>query len=438
MRVDVAALSETVDVSTQEIESYYQGHQSDFMTEETVDIAYIEIKREDFLETVEVSEEELLSFFEETSESYAEPERRRVAHILIEVNDEVSEESARQKIDEIHARITTSGEGFTALAKEFSNDPGSAENGGDLGFNDPGTFVEEFEAVSNILTMNQLSAPVKTEFGYHLIKLLDLEAAKQPVFTEVREKVEAEFRELGAEEIFVNKSSSLSEISYESPDLVGPSEELELELKTMEKVARTGSNTGVANNQAVTDALFSPDVLFDGNNSNLLEITPNHHIVVRVTAHQPREVKALEIVVEQVSADIALEKSAELAETQAQEMVAMLEDGSITRFVADQYGLVWTVVADATRTQPGLDREINRQAFGLPRPEEGNKSVGYAMLADGDSAVISVTNVNNKDQNDMSRQELSNFARALASQQGAIDYAEFRDNLTASGSVNTL
>ncbi|HIE82349.1 MAG TPA: parvulin peptidyl-prolyl isomerase, partial [Dehalococcoidia bacterium] len=111
------------------------------------------------------------------------------------------------------------------------------EKGGDLGFNDSGTFVEEFEAVAQNLTLNQVSDPVKTEYGYHILKLLDLEAATEPDFEKVRERVETEFRTAGAEEIFVDKSARLSEIAYEAPDLAEPSEELELELRSMEKVA---------------------------------------------------------------------------------------------------------------------------------------------------------------------------------------------------------
>ncbi|HIE82350.1 MAG TPA: hypothetical protein EYQ00_00210 [Dehalococcoidia bacterium] len=119
----------------------------------------------------------------------------------------------------------------------------------------------------------------------------------------------------------------------------------------------------------------------DRNNSNLIEITPNHHVVVRVSFHQAREVKPLEAVSHEVKSTIALEKSTELAKTQAIEMVTMLEDGSITRFVADEYNLKWTVVAAATRNQRGgLDPQINREAFSLPRPAENNKSIGYAVL----------------------------------------------------------
>ncbi len=433
LRVDVDGLLKDVEVTADEMNQYYNRSPADFMTEETVDIEYLEIKRNDLLDEVEVSDEALQQFFEDTKEIYFEPERRRISHILIEVNDEVSEEQAKQKIDEIYTKIT-SGADFASLATEYSDDTGSAELGGDLGFNDPESFVEEFEDAAYSLDLNQMSEPVRTEFGYHLLKLSGLEAAKEPVFGEVKEKVETEFREVGAEEIFVSRSARLSEIAYETSDLIEPAEEVGLEIMTTGGVKRDQS-IGLAANASVIEAAFSPDVLFDGNNSNLIEITPNHHVVLRVSNHQPQELKALETVSDEVTEAIRLEKATEIAQQQAKEMVEMLESGSITRFVADQYGLEWTVVGEATRNEMEMDREINQQAFGLPRPQEGNKSIGYAILANGDAAVISVTNVVNKPDDEVSGEELSSFARALASQQGQSDYLEFRGNLYAEGTI---
>ncbi len=435
LRVDVQNLTKDIAVMEEEVSFYYDSHSNEFMTDETVDIAYLEIKRDDFLDEVDVSDEELEILYSDTKDIYKVPERRQIAHLLVEVNDQVSEEEAKKKIDDIYAKIIA-GENFTNLAKEHSDDPGSAELGGDLGFNDPGTFVEEFEKAAYSLELNQMSGPVKTEFGYHLLKLLGIEAGKEPTFEEVRDKVEAEFRQIGAEEIFVNRSARLSEIAYESPDLVEPSEELRLELKTTGDVSRN-AKTGIAANKNVMDAAFSADVLLDGNNSNLLEINPNHHVVVRINAHQPEELKSLDLIREDVVQKIRLEKGMELARQQAEEMVTMLEEGSITRYVADQYGLEWEVVAAAKRNEIRMDRQINQKAFGLPRPLEGNKSVGYTVLANGDTAVISVTNVKNKSDDETSGEELSNLAQFLGSQQGLADFIEFRDNLEADGLVET-
>ena len=434
LRVLVDELLDDVQVDDSEVEVYYQSNPGLFMTDDLVDIGYIEIRRADLLAGVEVSEQALLEFFADTSAIYTEPERRRLGHILIEINDEVSEQAAKEKVDGIHQQITD-GADFGELAKVYSSDPGSAEIGGDLGFNAPGTFVEEFEAVSNSLGLNQMSQPVLTEFGYHIIKLLELEEAIVPSFLEVRDRVEAEFRAVGAEEIFVDLSSKLSEISFEATDLVEPAEELGLELKSTGLIKRNAQD-GIAANPAVVNAAFGSDVLQDGNNSTLIEITPNHHIVVRVDEHQRSELKPLDVVREDIAATLRREKATVRASEQAKTMVAMLEDGSITRYVADQFGLQWTVLAKASRSDRDIDGEINREAFSLPRPVEGDKSVGYTLLANGDAAVVSVTNVQNKAPQEVDVSNLSSLARVLATREGASDYQELANHLKAIGKIS--
>ena len=434
LRVVVEDLKGDIVIEESAIDRYYQSNPDLFMTDEMVDISYIEIKRADLLEQVELNEQSLLDFFADTREIYAEPERRRLAHILIEISDAQTEEVAKAEVDAIYQQLID-GADFVELAKEFSDDPGSAEIGGDLGFNDPGTFVDEFEAIGYMLSLNQMSKPLLTEFGYHIIRLIDLEAAKEPVFAEVRAQVEAEYRQVGAEEMFVDLSSRLSEISFEATDLQEPADELDLELKSTGLVTRNAEE-GLASNPIVVNAAFAPDVLQDGNNSTLIEITANHHVVVRVNEYQPSELKSLDVVHDEVKSTLVQEKANALATEQAQSMVAMLEDGSITRYVADQYGLKWTVVSEASRNDRDIDAEINREAFSLARPADGNKSVGYVNLTNGDTAVVSVTNVQNKSSTDIDVSNLNSLARVLASREGASDYQELRDYLAATGDIS--
>lgn len=427
LRIAVDDLMEEVNVTDEEIREYYESNTNDFRTQETVNLAYLELKRSDLMDEVEVTEAEVRALYEETKHLYTRDEERRVAHILIEADDEASRQEARAKIEEIRERIVN-GEEFATLAKEHSEDPGSAEDGGDLGFQPQGTYTEDFEEVAFELEVNELSEPVETEFGYHLIKVLDVEPAETPSFAEVRDEVEIELRETRAEELFVGRSTRLAEIAYESPDLEIPADELDMEIHTTGHVGRDASE-GIAANDQVMDAAFSPDLLVDRNNSDVIEITPNHHVVVRVREHKPSEVKPFEQVAEEVRQKLAREKATLLAKNRASEIVDMLESGSITRHVANKFGLEWTVVPEARRNEPALDQEINRAAFSLARPPETGKSVGHTVLAGGDAAVVTVTNVENGDVDDMEGQEIRSIARALAWQQGRSDFEEFRENL---------
>ncbi len=434
LRVAVEDLLDEVELSDEEVETFYDSNPAMFMTDETVDIRYVEIRKDDLLDDVIVDEVALENFFTDTQDIYAEPERRRLAHILIEITDEQGEAAAKAKIDSIYQQIID-GADFSTLAKEASNDPGSAELGGDLGFTDPGTFVEEFEEVGYSLSLNQMSKPVLTEFGYHIIKLIDVEEAKQPTLADVRDRVEQAYRDAEAEALFVDLSAQLSELAFEATDLEGPATELALELKTTGPVSRT-SATGFAANAGVLDAAFSFDVLQDGNNSALIEITPNHHAVVRVAEHQPSELKPLEMVRAEVETIVRREKAEALAQEQAEQMVAMLEEGSITRYVADQFGLSWTVVANASRNEREIDAEITRKAFSLPRPAEGNKAIGQLVLANGDTAVVSVTNVQNKEPEAIDVANMDSLARVLAAREGSSDFQSLREYLQTVGKIS--
>lgn len=433
LRVEVDQLLDDVVVDEGEVQAYYDSNSTEFVTTETIDIEYLELKRSDLMAEVNFEEAELVAFYEETKDLYAREERRQLAHILIEVNDERSEEEARTKADGIYVSIIE-GEEFAQLASQNSDDPGSAGNGGDLGFNEPGTFVEAFEAVADGLEMDQVAEPVLTEFGFHIIKLLGVEEAKTPDLSEIRDRIEKDLRESLAEDIFVTKSARMDEIAFESQDLLDPSEELNLEIRSTGHIGRE-SGEGIAASSGVIDAAFSPDVLVDGNNSSVIEISPNDHIVLRIKEHRPSKIQPFEQVSDRIREMLVKGKAVALAESHAIEMVAMLEDGYITRYVADQYGLEWEVIGEARRGFAGMDVVINREAFSLPKPREDSKSVGYAMLLDGDAAVISVTNVKNKGDRELGINELDRLQRVLAIRQGAIDYQNFRDSLAQAADV---
>ena len=435
LRIEPATLFASIVVSQEELTEYYESNKRSYETEETVDIAYVELKQSDLTSEVNFLDEELEAYFAESREVYAQPERRRIAHILIETTDD-DPDSGRAQIQDIHHQIIEGGD-FAELARVHSNDPGSAAEGGDLGFSERGAFAKEFEDVAFSLGMNEVSDAVLTEYGYHIIKVLDIDAAVEPTLADVRDEVEPAFRESLAEDIFVSRSARLGEIAFESADLETLATELGLEIRSTGPVSRS-ANEDIAANREVIDAAFSADLLLDGNNSDVIEISPANHVVVHVKAHQPSELRTLEEVAEDIRAQLLQEKAAQLSERQALEMVDMLKSGSLTRYVADQYGLEWQVIAAANRQNSSLDNTIKTAAFSLPRPSEGDKSVGYTTMSDGGAAVISVTNVNNFAEGALAPTEVADLHRIMNSQQGAVDYQEFQETLAAGSDVERI
>ena len=200
------------------------------------------------------------------------------------------------------------------------------------------------------------------------------------------------------------------------------------QLNAVSNVGRT-TPTGVIAEPGVADAAFSDQVLQNSFNSDMISVTPSHNVVLRVVSHQPSEPRPLDDVDAEIRENLAADKARDLAKKRADELVAMLESGSLTRFVADKYGLEWVRSEQTPRNKLDLDREILEEAFRLQRPAEGDKSVSAVSLTNGDAAVVSVTKVDNAAQDASSNQQLDSISRALAARKGNLDFTEFSSQL---------
>ena len=432
--IDIETLSQQLEVSDSELLVFYQESLKDYETEETVDIEYVELRKSDLAELVDTSEQELLDYFEDNKEAYTRPEERRLAHIF---KEHASNEDVRATVEKIYEQIVD-GADFAALAKDKSEDPLSSENGGDLGFSSRGVFSSEsyrqFEEVAFNLKLSEVSGPVETEFGIHLIKVLDIVPAVDPDFDQVKDSVTEAYRQRMSDDMFVTRSSELSELAFESNDLQVPATALDLTIKSTGPVGYSASE-GIAAYPEIINMAFSDDILIDRNNSDVIEVAADHHVVIRVKKYEPSEIRPFEEVTGEVRNKLLRKKSIKLAEGQAKEIIEMLEAGSLTRYVADQFNLSWNVVAAVKRMSLELEDEIRETAFSLPRPKEGGKSLGYVLLDTGNVAVISVTNVANYPQTQVFADEGASLASALGRKQGTKDYTRLEDWLLANAVV---
>lgn len=433
LRISMDKLEPKVKVTDEEIKAFYNNHPADFMSPERVKLAYIELNKDELFKKVKVTDAELKSWYEQNESEYTIAATRDIAHILIATNAKVTPKQAKAKSEEIYKKIEN-GASFAAMAKKYSQDPGSASKGGDLGFNPKGSFVKKFEDVAWSLKKGQISKPFETQFGYHIVKVLGIKPKHTPSFAEVRAKVEQAYREQQAEGLFVTESGKLSDLAFESPDLKTPAEKLGLTIKTTGYLSRK-SKTGIAANSGVMKAAFSPDVLADGNNSDVIHISPTVRLVLRVVDHKPEALKPLGEVKTDIHDKLVKQKATKMAEAEARQIVDMLNKGDIAHYVADKYGLSWKVVANASRNQSGMPRSINEEAFSLAPPPQNSKSVGYAVLPNGDSAVVSVTNVVNGGGDNVSPSDLASLQRILSAAQGRYEFREFRNELAKQGNI---
>jgi len=392
-----------------------------------VDIEFVTLSRSQMMADVTVTEEALRDFYAKRLDLYSSKERRQIAHILIAISDDRDKASALAEIEAIQQALAE-GQAFEMLAEERSDDPGSAMNGGDLGYAEPDIFVAPFEAAAFALSsVGEVSPPVETEFGFHLIRLTALEPSQVEDFEVVRGDVDTAFRQEAVRERYIEKMSELDELAFEDEDLTGIETQLGLTIEQRAGVSRQ-DDTGIMSESAVKAAVFSPDLLIDGNNSAVIETSDGEAIVVRVSAYQESRLKPFELVEADIVDRLKTERASTLVQSQAEQAVAMLESGDITRVVADQFDLEWSVAGAMTRYETELPKALVEKAFALPKPAKAAKSVGLAVLDSGDVAVVSVTNVINPATAEFAGENQA-VSQLLANQRGGLEFQALQTSL---------
>jgi len=427
--VSIKADPAAVKLTDDEVKAYYDQHAKEFMTPDQVVIDYLELKKASFFDQVTVKDDELQALYQKETANLAE--QRRAAHILIEVNDKVNEAQAKAKIEEIQARLAK-GEKFEALAKEFSQDPGSANNGGDLGFAGPGVYDPAFETALYALNKDQVSAPVRSSFGWHLIKLLGVEAPQVPSFASLKDKLTRELKTQQVEQRFVEATKQLEDAAFEASDLAQPASDLKLTVHTSAPFGREGGE-GVAANRAVVTAAFSPEVLDEGANSTAIELDPETIIVLRAKEHRKPEQLPLESVNTAIRAQMTKERASAEAKKHADELIANLRDGK-TPLNAPVDGQAWKVTEAAARGQEGIDPAVLQALFRMPKPAAKDKpTFADVTLADGSLVIVRLNGVNEAAA--PTDDEKAQYRRFLASRVGQQDFAAYRKQLESQAEI---
>jgi len=416
---------EAVALSDDDIKAYYEAQASQFMSPEQLVLEYVELKKDAFFDQVEVTAEDLQSAYENEIANLAE--QRRAAHILVEVSDTLNDDQAQAKLIEVQKRLEQ-GEEFAALAKEFSDDSGSAADGGDLGFAGPGVYDPAFEEALYGLSENAVSAPVRSEFGWHLIKLLEVQAPEVPSFASLEEKLQRDLKARQVEQRFVEVAKDLEDSAFEASDLAQPAQELGLEVKTTEAFGRQGGSEGLTANRQVIQAAFSDEVLEDGSNSSVIELDPNTVVVVRVKEHNKPEQLPLEQVSESIRAQLTQVRASEAVKLEGEAQLKALREGATPVTQADA-GQGWNVIEAATRSQDGVEPLVLQALFRMAKPEAADKPTFTGVsLSNGDFVIVRLNGVSQPEQA-LADEEKAMYARFLASRAGQQDFAAFRKQL---------
>jgi peptidyl-prolyl cis-trans isomerase D len=382
-------------IPEQDVQAYYDEHLEQFRSPEQVKLQYLVVDTRTVRELVSPDEDQLREYFEAHAGDYVQPEKRRASHILVSLDRDADAEQQRaalQKIEAARERILA-GEDFSAVAKELSEDPGSAANGGELGFFGAGEMDPAFEQAAFAAAEGEVTEPVRSDFGYHLVLVREIQPEVAPGFEEVREQVERAVSQQEAERLLADYAERLHTLTYEHPDSLEPAaEELGLEIQTSDWMGRSGGKDLLAYREVV-EAAFSEDVLGQGNNSELIELGPDQMLVLRVAEHQQAAVKPLDEVRDQVVERVRREQAREAARAEAEALLSRLEAGATLEELAEESGFDLKQPDSLERTSDAAPRRLVTEVFKLPRPSGEAPTSSLVALANGDYAVVALTEV---------------------------------------------
>ncbi len=413
---------ESPEPADSEIRAHFEQRRDEYTAPERLRLRYLEIALDEIAAGIKADDVELRALFEAEPERFVTPEKREASHILVSVPPDAGTDvdgQARERLAALADRIAA-GESFEDLARENSDDPGSAAAGGALGFIERGMMVPEFEEAAFALAPDELSAPVRSSFGWHLIKVTSVQGSRGATFEEVRDQVLAQYQSREAERIFVERVETLANVTYEHPEsLEAGARELGLTIRETGPVTRDGqSDDPVASQPVVVAAAFSSEVLDEGNNSEPIEFESGRIVVMRVFDHEPSR----QLTLEEAQADIVAAMKAEARRGAVTErgraLLADLRGGRDADAVAADAGLEWSRFEDVGRTGGGLARQLTELAFRMPRPGSGAPQFDGTVDGGGDFVIVSLSSVDEGDISSMSDDETRTMRQALESDDG--------------------
>lgn len=377
-----------IEVSEEEISQYYQANQMQFQNEERVKVDYLALNVNDIAKGIEVTESDVEAYYNQNIDSFRQEERRRVSHILIELGDD--ESASKAKAEAALARLEA-GEDFAALAEELSDDTFSGENGGDLEFLERGVMDESFEdSAFALASVGDTTSVVETSFGLHIIKLTALEPEITQPLADVKEELFTRVSTERAQDKFFELQQEMARLSFEFPDsLEDAAGAIDAKVITSDWIGRFG-NAAPFNEQKLTEAVFSDLVLFENLNSDIIEVTDELAIVLRLNEHQKATVKPLAEVEAAIRETLTANKTTEKAQSVAAELLAKFEANEDITAQLAEIGATFEAKSGVARSGAGIDAAIAKKAFVLPHPTEGSVSAAMVTLANGDLSILEV------------------------------------------------
>jgi peptidyl-prolyl cis-trans isomerase D len=322
-----------VSVSEDDMKRYYEANPREFQRPESVKAEYLVLSLDDIAGQAPIDEADARAYYEQNKSRFGEEEQRRASHILLTAGaggTAGEKAGARMKADELLARLRASPEEFDKLAREYSKDPGSAANGGDLGWFGRNMMVKPFEEAAFGLKEGQTSDIVESDFGFHIIRVTGVRGSQVKPFEQVRAEIEAALKREAASKRFAEVAEQFSNSVYEQPDSLQPiADRLKLTVQTIENVTRSGLPAKPGAPQIfgprLIEALFSTESLSNKRNTEAIEVASNTLVSARVIEHRPAATRPLSEVQDDIRARIEQREAARLAREAGEKKLAALQ-----------------------------------------------------------------------------------------------------------------
>ena len=418
---EVGSFLEGLEVTDEEIAAHYEEFGDRYMTEETAEIEYVEIRRADLASQIEVDDQALREYYERRRFEFRSEEERAASHILITPEAGETDEQARARAEALVERIRA-GEDFDALAAEHSDDAGTASSGGSLGWIGRGMLEGPFEDTLYAMeAVGDVSDPVKTDFGWHIIRFDELRAGEERTFEEVRDQLVEDYQTERADDLFYEQANRLTDVAFEEYDnLERVASTLGLPLKRIESFPRTGDPDVFPNSAPIVDAVFGVEAVDVGINSDLIELAEEEHVaVVRVVERFPRERRPLDEVADEIRETLRRERAEELATEAATMFAAALPDSLTSEFLGGG--------AEESEGSAGSDDAAaaagNETAEGEGSDAEGDGAAEAELTSAGDEGSSGGADEGSAESPEPSGDDPSSPAARLAAEHGGVWYA---------------
>ena len=409
--IPVDRFRDSIQVTDSDIEQFYKNNSHLYIKPESVKIAYLELALDKLAADVIVNEDDLRAYYEANKADYAVAEQRKVTQILIKTGEDASEdeiEKARTEAESILAEIH-SGKTFKDIAEVYASNTDTNFSINEYGFLGKGLLQKEVDDVVYSMSVGDISDVIQSKQGFHIVKLEDIKGGVMNTFENSREAVEKNYRNHQAEQRFFDLSDQLGTLSYEHSDnLETAAEATGLQIRESDWFDRKGTGTGIISSSRVVDASFSEDVLINGHNSDVLEITDRDLVVLRVIGHNPEAIRPLEEVREDIIKDIKFTQAGKQSASLGQQVINELRNGKDYPVIAEEHDIKWQVATDIKRDDDSLNRAVLRTAFSLGQPADTTPVIGGVALGTGDYAVVTVRAVKKPDMENFKKEDIEN------------------------------